>query len=65
MMADDLIVTMFQVFVVLTTVVLCVAGSLAIKTLWRRWVLRVLNGSTGVVCKNNACGQGRQPPGNT
>jgi hypothetical protein len=64
-MADDLIVTMFQVFLVLTTVVLCVAGSLAVKALWRRWVISALTGGTRAVCKDQACAQGRQPPSNT
>jgi hypothetical protein len=62
-MADDLIVTMFQVFLVLTTVVLCVAGSLVVKALWRRWVIRALTGSVRAVCKEKACTQGQQPPG--
>jgi hypothetical protein len=44
-MEEHLIVTMFQVFLILSTVVLVVGGVSVVRALWRRLLYRTLSAS--------------------
>jgi hypothetical protein len=61
-MNEHLIVTMFQVYLILMVVVACVAGAAALSALWRRWVHRVLTRDTCSRGGKKLCAEGQQPP---
>jgi hypothetical protein len=64
-MEEHLIVTMFQVYLILMSVALLVAGAAALRALWRRWVHRALSRSARPAAEKKLCTQGQQPPGGT
>ena len=61
-MSEHLIVTMFQVFLVLVTVAVCVAAVAALKAVWGRWVHRVLTRRVSPRGAKKLCTEGQQPP---
>ena len=64
-MGQDLIVTMFQVYLILMAVVLFAAGAVALRALWRRCVQWALSASTRPSAEKKLCAEGQQPPGGT
>jgi hypothetical protein len=64
-MGQDLIVTMFQVFLTLITVVLVVGGVSVVRAIWRRLLYRALSASTRAVAHKKLCAEADPPPGGT
>ena len=64
-MEEHLIITMFQIFLILIAVVLAMAGMVALRALWRYCVQWASSAGTRRAAGKKLCVQSQQRPGGT